>query len=132
MRNFGMPTLIENQTLEQNIALCRALGLCFVELNMNFPEYQIDKLEDTARFYKQADEAGIYYTLHLDENPGDRASDCGGQMEPAWAEPDPRRGYIITHRCTKCGALRRNKAANEAKNQPDDIALLIALTAKEH
>jgi hypothetical protein len=53
-------------------------------------------------------------------------------MEPAWAEPDPRRGYIITHRCTKCGALRRNKAASEAKNQPDDISLLIALTAKEH
>ena len=72
------------------------------------------------------------WSLHLDENPGDRASDCGGQMEPDWAEPDPRRGYIITHRCTKCGALRRNKAANEAKNQPDDIALLIALTAKEH
>jgi len=72
------------------------------------------------------------WSLHLDENPGDRASDCGGQMEPAWAEPDPRRGYIITHRCTKCGALRRNKAASEAKNQPDDIALLIALTAKEH
>ena len=72
------------------------------------------------------------WSLHLDENPGDRASDCGGQKEPAWAEPDPRRGYIITHRCTKCGALRRNKAASEAKNQPDDISLLIALTAKEH
>ena len=72
------------------------------------------------------------WSLHLDENPGDRASDCGGQMEPAWAEPDPRRGYIITHRCTKCGALRRNKAANEAKIQPDNITLLIKLTAKEH
>ena len=72
------------------------------------------------------------WSLHLDENPGDRASECGGQMEPAWAEPDPRRGYIITHRCTKCGALRRNKAANEAKIQPDNITLLIKLTAKEH
>lgn len=70
------------------------------------------------------------WSLHLDENPGDRASNCGGQMEPVRAEPDPRRGFIITHRCTKCGALRRNKAAAEAKVQPDDMSLLISLTAK--
>ena len=70
------------------------------------------------------------WSLHLDENPGDRASGCGGQMEPITAEPDPRRGFIITHRCTKCGAIRRNKAAAEAKVQPDSMPLLIALTAK--
>ena len=68
MLEFGMPTLIENKTLEDNIALCKELGLSFVELNMNFPEYQIDKIEDVNRFYKKADEAGIYYTIHLDEN----------------------------------------------------------------
>ena len=44
---FGMPTLIENDTLAQNISLCRMLGLSFVELNMNFPEYQVEKLEWT-------------------------------------------------------------------------------------
>lgn len=70
------------------------------------------------------------WSLHLDENPGDRASDCGGPMEPISAEPDPRRGFIITHRCTRCGAIRRNKAAAEAKTQPDDMRLLIRLTAK--
>ena len=42
---FGMPTLIENDTLADNIALCRELGLSFVELNMNFPEDQVEKLE---------------------------------------------------------------------------------------
>lgn len=68
MLEFGMPTLIENRTLEDNIYLCKELGLSFVELNMNFPEYQIDKIEDTDWFYKKADEAGIYYTIHLDEN----------------------------------------------------------------
>ena len=30
---FGMPTLIENHTLEENAALCKALGLRFIELN---------------------------------------------------------------------------------------------------
>ncbi|MBE6621794.1 MAG: RNHCP domain-containing protein [Ruminococcaceae bacterium] len=72
------------------------------------------------------------WSLHLDVNPGDRASDCGGPMEPVKAEPDPKRGYIITHRCTKCGALRRNKSAHEAKVQPDDLRKLIALTVGRH
>ena len=64
---FGMPTLIENKTLEENIALCKELGLNFIELNMNFPEYQTDRLEDTAKLFSLAEEAGIYYTIHLDE-----------------------------------------------------------------
>ncbi len=68
MLELGMPTLIENSTLEDNIALCKELGLAFIELNMNFPEYQMDKMENTDLFYKRADEAGIYYTIHLDEN----------------------------------------------------------------
>ena len=42
---FGMPTLIENKTLNDNIALCSRLGLKFIELNLNFPDYQLDKLE---------------------------------------------------------------------------------------
>lgn len=68
MRNFGMPTLIENKTLEENLALCRELGLGFVELNMNFPEYQLEQMEETAAFCRKADAAGVYYTIHLDEN----------------------------------------------------------------
>ncbi len=65
---FGMPTLIENRTLAENIRLCRELHLQFIELNMNFPEYQIDKLEQGDSFCRAAEEAGIYYTIHLDEN----------------------------------------------------------------
>ena len=47
MIEFGMPTLIENQTLQDNINLCSRLGLRFIELNMNFPEYQTEELERT-------------------------------------------------------------------------------------
>ncbi len=68
MMQFGMPTLIENKTLEDNINLCSSLGLNFIELNMNFPEYQVDLLEETDRLIGFADKAGIYYTIHLDEN----------------------------------------------------------------
>ena len=65
---FGMPTLIENRTLEDNIALCSRLGLRFIELNMNFPEYQVECLERTETLLRAAEQAGIYYTVHLDEN----------------------------------------------------------------
>lgn len=65
---FGMPTLVENRTLEDNIALCNNLGLKFIELNMNFPEYQIDRLEQTDSLISLAEQSGIYYTIHLDEN----------------------------------------------------------------
>ncbi len=65
---FGMPTLIENHTLEENAALCEALGLRFIELNMNFPEYQVDRLEQTDELVRIAEQHHLYYTIHLDEN----------------------------------------------------------------
>ncbi len=65
---FGMPTLIENKTLEDNVNLCKSLGLKFIELNMNFPEYQVEELEETEKIISLAEDAGIYYTIHLDEN----------------------------------------------------------------
>ena len=65
---FGMPTLIENYTLEENAALCEALGLRFIELNMNFPEYQVDRLEQTDELVRIAEQHHLYYTVHLDEN----------------------------------------------------------------
>ena len=68
MNRFGMPTLIENRTLEDNIALCRGLGLRFIELNMNFPEYQADRLEQTDTLLRLGEEACICFTVHLDEN----------------------------------------------------------------
>ena len=65
---FGMPTLIENRTLEDNAALCRRLGLDFIELNMNLPEYQTERLEQAETLLRTAERFGIYYTVHLDEN----------------------------------------------------------------
>ena len=69
------------------------------------------------------------WSLHLDVNPGDRASECGGKMETIRTEVDAKKGFVIVHRCTKCGEIRRNRAAHEAKVQPDDRKLLIRLTA---
>ncbi|MBI3336332.1 RNHCP domain-containing protein [Candidatus Peregrinibacteria bacterium] len=54
------------------------------------------------------------YSKHVDEvGPGDRASICHGLMEPIGIEQKGQE-FMICHRCTTCGILRRNKSA------PDD------------
>ena len=68
-------------------------------------------------------------SLHVDVNPGDRENSCRGILRPISALPDPKRGYIIVHKCDKCGSVVRNKSAHEAKVQPDDMELIIKLTA---
>ena len=65
---FGMPTLIENANLEESVMLCTELGLSFVEINMNFPQYQFDQLENISYIQKLAKKNGIYFTIHFDEN----------------------------------------------------------------
>lgn len=67
LTNYGMPTLIETSTLEDCAKLCAELGLDFIELNMNMPQYQLDKI-DVEYFKRVADKYGVYYTIHLDEN----------------------------------------------------------------
>lgn len=67
MLKFGMPTLIETKTLEECAALCRELGLSFIELNMNLPQYQPESM-DVAHFRKVSQEYGVSYTIHIDEN----------------------------------------------------------------
>ncbi|MDY5559147.1 MAG: sugar phosphate isomerase/epimerase, partial [Candidatus Heritagella sp.] len=64
---WGMPTLIETDTLEECAALCRELGLNFIELNMNLPQYQAGAV-DAARCRAIAEKTGLFYTIHLDEN----------------------------------------------------------------
>ena len=81
---FGMPTLIENRTLEDNAALCAGLGLGFIELNMNFPEYQAERLEQTDALVRIAEQAGICYTIHLDENLN--IADFNRLVTEAWLE----------------------------------------------
>ena len=54
------------------------------------------------------------WSIHVDINPGDRANECCGPMEPISALPDPKKGYIIVYKCTKCGEIHRNRAAHDA------------------
>ena len=50
-------------------------------------------------------------SLHVDIEPGDRASDCGSLMEPVavWVRKNEEWGNI--HPCRRCGKLSSNRVA---------------------
>lgn len=54
------------------------------------------------------------YSLHLDESfPGDRQSQCSGLMGPVAATHNGKKGWMIEHRCEKCGKIILNKMASD-------------------
>ena len=63
---------------------------------------------------------------HVDKNPGDRAEECKGILEPVSVEMSSKKGYVIVFRCKKCGSLRKNKAADD-----DNMDLIINLSTKQ-
>lgn len=64
---WGIPTLIENNSIEESVTLCKELGFDFVELNMNLPQYQLENI-DIEKLCKLKTENNIFFTIHLDEN----------------------------------------------------------------
>ena len=50
-------------------------------------------------------------SLHVDNEPGDRESDCGGVMEPiaVWVKNNGE--WTLIHRCKVCGKLSPNRVA---------------------
>ena len=54
------------------------------------------------------------YSRHVDITPGDRAGDCGAAMEPVGVDHTGKKGFLLLHRCTRCGQVDRNRLA------PDD------------
>jgi len=59
---------------------------------------------------------------HVDINPGDRAENCHGLMEPIEIEFKNKK-YIIIHKCIKCGKIKKNKA-----NKNDNFDEILNLT----
>lgn len=51
------------------------------------------------------------HSMHLDNEPGDRAADCGGIMEPVSVWVRRSGEWAIIHRCKVCGALSSNRVA---------------------
>jgi hypothetical protein len=49
---YDMPTLIECNSLDESIDLCKELKLDFIEININLPQYQKNNID-------------INFSLHL-------------------------------------------------------------------
>jgi len=65
------------------------------------------------------------YSKHVDINPGDRASSCGGLMEPISIEKKNGEERII-HKCKKCGFEKANKIQKD-----DNFDLIIEISKKQ-
>ncbi|HEY3328582.1 MAG TPA: RNHCP domain-containing protein [Capsulimonadaceae bacterium] len=53
------------------------------------------------------------WSKHLDNTPGDRASECGGVMEPVAVWVRPGGDWALIHRCRRCGDLHSNRIAGD-------------------
>lgn len=52
--------------------------------------------------------------VHLDKNfPGDRTSDCHGEMKIENIFPHPKHDFVLEHKCTKCGKIIKNKCSDD-------------------
>ena len=61
------------------------------------------------------------HSLHVDNLPGGRTSNCFGLMKPVGIRNHSKKGWQIVHRCQKCGAEKVNRAA------PDDTDAIISM-----
>lgn len=68
------------------------------------------------------------FSLHVDIYPGDRASDCGGLLEPIGVVHSAKKGWSIIHHCQRCGHEGRNRAALDDPHCPDNYELIIRLS----
>ena len=83
----------------------------------------VDKLGYTCRDHCPK----CLYSKHVDINPGDRLEECHGNLKPVSVEISPKKGYVIIYKCEKCGAIRKNKAAED-----DNMDLIIELSSKQY
>ena len=65
--DYGMPTLIEIDNIEETAQLCCELRLNFIEINMNLPQFQSKNNEFVEKLKSVSEEYNIYYTIHLEE-----------------------------------------------------------------
>ncbi len=64
------------------------------------------------------------WSKHVDVLPGDRAAQCHGLMEPIGVEIHKGQ-YVLIHRCTRCGVIRRNRTAPN-----DNFDLIVRLAER--
>lgn len=86
--------------------------------------FSVPKAESTCRDHCPK----CLYSLHVDNNPGDRGAHCGGLLKPvAWSQ-NKKKGYIIHYICLVCSVKKVNKFLENDIFLPDDFSMLIKLS----
>ena len=67
------------------------------------------------------------WSKHVDINPGDRAANCGGMMEPIKIDFEKGK-YLIDFKCTKCGLKKRKQV--EKNDDFDAVINIVKKNAK--
>jgi hypothetical protein len=65
------------------------------------------------------------WSRHVDDEPGDRASDCLASMEPIAITVRKDGEWVLIHRCNGCGILSSNRIAGD-----DNPLLLVRIAVK--
>ena len=63
------------------------------------------------------------YSIHIDNNPGDRSCSCLGDLKPIGVENHKNGLYKIIYKCSKCGVVKKNIQATD-----DDINEIIKIS----
>ncbi len=61
---LGMPTLIELESISDNINLCRELNLDYIEINMNMPRFFLQQFHSDVVFWLVLTAPSIYNHLY--------------------------------------------------------------------
>ena len=93
--DIGMPYLLEMHGIEACCQLAKELGLSFVELNANFPDCLLEKL-DPALLHYLGRKYGLYFTLHIEE-----------ECDPFSFNAAVRAAWSAAPRCVPALSLRR-------------------------
>lgn len=82
----------------------------------------VDKLYYTSRNHCPY----CLYSIHVDNNPGDRENNCKGIMKPIGIEIDSKKGIVIVFKCSKCGIIKKNVSAKD-----DNYEKILKLSSHE-
>lgn len=81
---------------------------------------KVKPLEYTARNHCP----NCLFSKHVDNNPGDRDSNCLGLLKPISVEKSKKSDFKIIFECQKCKSIRKNIMAKD-----DNIDLIIKISA---
>jgi sugar phosphate isomerase/epimerase len=124
---FGMPALLELPALSDCADTCAQLGLEFVELNMNMPQYQLENLHADA-LRAETQRKNIYFTIHLDENLN--VCDCNSRVSNAYF--DTVMGAIELAKRAKIPVLNMHLASGVHFTLPDRKVFLFEVYREEY